>query len=149
MKRGALSRQRKKLKNCYSYSCLSLMMAGILFSSVYAAQDVPPPPSLDSSTEHEQGAETKPEEAVIPPVLPEENAGSDSRVLPQADVTIIHRKDGVIEEYRVNGQLRYARIKPHKGPAYYMVDTDGDGRLDKRQNDLSLPPVQQWKLHEW
>ena len=79
-----------------------------------------------------------------PPPLPEDNTG-----LPEPEVTIVHKKDSVIEEYRINGQLRYAKIKPSKGPAYYMIDTDGDGILDKRDNNLDNPPINQWILLRW
>lgn len=95
---------------------------------LYAAdktEDVPPPP---------------------PDVMQEE--GKDKH-LPEPQVTIIKRKGATIEEFRVNGQLRYAKITPSKGPAYYMVDTDGDGLLDSRHDDLSDPPVQQWILMRW
>ena len=79
-----------------------------------------------------------------PPPLPEDNTG-----LPEPEVTIVHKKDSVIEEYRINGQLRYAKIKPSKGPAYYMIDTDGDGILDKRDNNLDNPPINQWIPLRW
>lgn len=83
----------------------------------------------------------------IPPPPPELLEGD--KHLPEPQVTIIKRKDTTIEEYRINGQLRYAKITPSKGPAYYMVDTDGDGQLDSRHNDLRNPPVQQWILYKW
>ncbi len=83
----------------------------------------------------------------IPPPPPELLEGG--KHLPEPKVTIIQRKDATVEEYRVNGQLRYAKITPSKGPAYYMVDTDGDGLLDTRNNNLLNPPVQQWILYEW
>jgi len=85
------------------------------------------------------------EDLAPPPPLPEDNRDQ----LPEPEVTIVHRKDAVIEEYRVNGQLRYAKITPSKGPAYYMVDTDGDGLLDKRDDNLDNPPINVWILHRW
>jgi len=78
-----------------------------------------------------------------PPELLEE------KHLPPPEVKIIRRKDATIEEYRVNGQLRYAKITPVKGPPYYLIDTDGDGDLDTRRGDLSNPEVQQWILMRW
>ena len=80
-----------------------------------------------------------------PPPLPEEL----NNQLPEPEVTIVHSKESTIEEYRVNGQLRYAKITPSKGPAYYMVDTDGDGLLDKRDDNLDNPPINQWILMSW
>ena len=84
------------------------------------------------------------EDPAPPPPLPEDNTG-----LPEPEVTIVRKKDAVIEEYRINGQLRYAKIKPTKGPAYYMIDTDGDGLLDKRDDNLDNPPINQWILLRW
>jgi len=89
---------------------------------VSAAEDVPPPPEMPAGSEQP---------------LTEEN------------ITIIQKKNMRIEEHRVNGQLRYAKITPSKGPAYYMFDSDGDGLLDSRHNDLDNPPIQQWILFRW
>lgn len=99
----------------------SLMLAISL--PLYAEDPVTPPPELtdDEATQH----------------------------LPKPEVTIIKREGMVVEEYRVNGRLRYAKIIPTTGPAYYMVDTDGDGELDRRHGDLKNPPVQQWLLYQW
>ena len=85
------------------------------------------------------------EELPPPPPLPEDTTNK----LPEPEVSIIHREGAVIEEYRVNGQLRYAKITPSKGPAYYMIDTDGDGVLDQRHNNLDNPPINQWILLRW
>lgn len=52
----------------------------------------------------------------------------------------------VITEYRVAGQLRMVRIEPARGPVYYLIDRNGDGRLDGSQGDVS--PVY-YKLFEW
>lgn len=79
-----------------------------------------------------------------PPPLPENYTG-----LPEPDVKIVRKKDSIVEEYHINGQLRYAKIKPHKGPHYYMIDTDGDGLLDKRHDNLDNPPINQWILLRW
>jgi len=88
------------------------------------------------------------EQLEVPPPPPELLEEKDKH-LPEPEVTIIKRKDATIEEFRVNGQLRYAKITPSVGPAYYMVDSDGDGLLDTRHDNLSNPPVQQWILYKW
>ena len=85
------------------------------------------------------------EDLAPPPPLPEENG----ELIPEPEVTIEHRKDEVVEEYRVNGQLRYVKITPSRGPAYYMVDTDGDGLLEKWDDNLDNPPINQWILLRW
>ena len=50
-----------------------------------------------------------------------------------------------ITEYRVAGQLRVVKVQPKRGPAFYLYDRNGDGRLDKDQN---ISPVY-FKLFEW
>jgi len=83
-----------------------------------------------------------------PPPLPQD-VGDDSNSLPDPEITIIEREDRTVEEYRVNGQLRYVKIIPIKGPPYYFVDTNGDGVLDKQFSNLDNPPINQWILLQW
>ena len=54
----------------------------------------------------------------------------------------------VIEEYRVGGQLRMVKVTPSRGPAYYLMDENGDGRLDKSKGEGPVSPVY-WKLYGW
>lgn len=54
----------------------------------------------------------------------------------------------VITEYRVAGQLAVVRVQPVRGPAYYLVDTNGDGRLDSSEGEGPVSPVY-FKLYEW
>ena len=51
----------------------------------------------------------------------------------------------VVTEYRVAGQLRVVKVQPRRGPAYYLQDRDGDGRID---DDSNVSPVY-FKLFEW
>lgn len=52
----------------------------------------------------------------------------------------------VIEEYRVAGQLRIVKVTPPRGPAYYLIDDNGDGRMDRGTGDVQ--PVY-YKLYGW
>ena len=56
----------------------------------------------------------------------------------------------VIEEFRVAGQLRMVKVTPSRGPAYYLMDENGDGRLDKSKgaSEKDISPVY-WKLYGW
>lgn len=54
----------------------------------------------------------------------------------------------VIEEYRVAGQLRAVKVSPSRGPVYYLVDNDGDGRLDSSKGEGTVSPVY-YKLFSW
>ena len=69
--------------------------------------------------------------------------------LQDADITARTASGGdVIEEYRVAGQLRVVKITPRRGPTYYLVDSDGDGKLDSSKGEGPISPVQ-YKLFEW
>ncbi len=165
MNTEVLSLRLKKLKNCCIYSAL-LCFFGIPVAT--AAGDLPPPPQQGEKT-RESAAET-----TAPPALPEETTSSgekpksimevqpqtkpkedgpesdDSRNIPEPEVNIIHRKDTTIEEYRINGRIRYVKIIPKIGKPYYLVDRDGDGELETRHSDLDgIPPIQEWILLTW
>ena len=68
----------------------------------------------------------------------------------EPEVTIIQKGENVIEEFRLNGNLYMVKITPNKGRAYYLVDSDGDGSLDTRRNniedDVAIP---RWTIFEW
>jgi len=69
--------------------------------------------------------------------------------LANAQVAVRTEKNGdVIEEYRVAGNLRMVKVTPARGPAYYLYDSDGDGRLDKSKDNADVSPVY-WKLYGW
>ena len=66
------------------------------------------------------------------------------------EVKIKEEKDETISEFRINGQLYMIRITPKKGTPYYLVDSDGDGNLETRWNELApelLIPA--WVLLRW
>lgn len=111
---------------------LSLLIAS--FAAPLLAQvpdDVPPPPPM-------------PEERSDAPTPP-----AEVEDLLEPQVTIIRREREVIEEYRVSGQLYMVRITPRSGPPYFLIDSDGDGSLETRRNELSNPEIPQWVLFRW
>lgn len=68
----------------------------------------------------------------------------------EPEVTIIRREKEVVEEYRINGILYKVKITPAVGKPYYLIDLDGDGRLESRRTgiyDDGLVP--QWVLFSW
>ena len=73
---------------------------------------------------------------------------ADAPPIPANAVEATHTESNgdVISEYRVQGQLRMVRVKPARGPAYYMIDSNGDGRMDRSKGDVS--PVY-YKLYSW
>ncbi|MDR5868305.1 DUF2782 domain-containing protein [Halomonas koreensis] len=62
----------------------------------------------------------------------------------EPDITIRQEEDRTIREYRVNGALYAIEIQPAAGPAYYLVDRDGDGDFE-RQNGQRIA-VPEWVL---
>ena len=82
-----------------------------------------------------------------PPELPGQIVSGEAMEL---DITIIRKGEQTVEEYRINGALYMVKITPDAGPAYYIVDTDGDGSLETRRSDLEQGSnVPQWILHSW
>ena len=82
-----------------------------------------------------------------PPPPPQVQSGE---VL-EPDVTIIHGERQTVAEYRLNGRLFMVKITPHRGfPPYYLMDADGDGRLETRREELDPGfLVPQWVLFRW
>jgi hypothetical protein len=105
------------------------------------------------------------EEELLPPVTIDVDAGGEissddlkRRVVPgsgtdeelEPQVVIRKRGDNVVEEYRLNGRLYKVKVTPAVGPAYYMVDTDGDGIMDQRFDKLGAAmSTPQWVLFSW
>ena len=92
------------------------------------------------------------------PLMPSTDANGDVPIPPKIQqeqieptVRIIEEEDRRIEEYSRNGQVYMVKVTPAKGPAYYYIDTDGDGRLELDPDQQALNPVQPvyWKVKEW
>jgi hypothetical protein len=68
---------------------------------------------------------------------------------PETKVTTTKRGDDRVEEFRFRGKLYKTKVTPVKGPAYYLVDTKGDGsfvRMDGPDLKMTVP---MWILLEW
>jgi len=90
------------------------------------------------------------EPAALPPP-PDEPAIMALPAEPGAAPTVTIRKidnGDVVEEYRQDGRLTSIRVKPARGPAYTVQDTNGDGRLDRKDMEGPVAPVY-WTLYEW
>jgi len=87
--------------------------------------------------------------AVIPepPELPSQIVSGENM---SPDITITRKKKKTITEYSVNGSVYMVKISPENAPAYYMVDTDGDGNLETRRSELEKGmDIPQWLLFSW
>lgn len=68
----------------------------------------------------------------------------------EPEVTIIHRKDATVEEYRLNGRLYMMKVSPVVGPSYYLLDSDGDGVMETDMSEIySDFTIPQWVLFSW
>lgn len=86
-----------------------------------------------------------PEPLVPPKMISEEEARSIS-----PDVTIKRKKEKLIEEYSINGRVYMIKVTPSKGYPYYLIDTDGDGELDSRSNELDPGlMIPSWIIFRW
>ena len=80
--------------------------------------------------------------------LPVMSASDQEEVL-EPEVTIRQQGSRTIHEYRMNGRLYMVKIVPRNGPAYYLVDQDGDGEMDVAEDDPARIVLPQWVLFRW
>lgn len=69
----------------------------------------------------------------------------------EPDVRISRRDQATVTEYFMNGRLRAIKVQPDgDAPPYYLYDTNGDGRMDRRDSrfdpDLLIP---RWVIFSW
>ena len=115
----------------FYYSAL-LSLSLVITAPAFSADATAPPPTNNQIADEAQ----QKRDSSVP-------SGNDT------DITIIQKKDAVVEEVRVNGKLRYAKITPKKGKPYYMYDSNGDGILDATEVDVKKANINQWILLEW
>jgi len=121
------------------FAIAPLVRAADSSDSSGALPDAPPPPPPPPASAPGTKA----------PNLPAPSVGNGDQRSLQPQVTIIQRKHTKIEEYRIHGRLKYVKITPDKGAPYYLIDTNGDGMLDTRSDNLKNPPINQWILFQW
>lgn len=109
---------------------ISVLLLACLATAVYAAdpapkdlQPLPAPPAFDPNA-------------------------PDNELEPE--VTIVKKKDMVVEEYRINGKLYKIKVTPKVGKPYFMIDTRGDGEFSRQDgpDGANLRPPQ-WVIFEF
>lgn len=99
--------------------------------------------ALISVASAQEEAATPVEEVPVPPPI---RSGETL----EPDVTIVRTEEQVIYEYRVAGQLRAVKVVPSVGPAYYLTDADGDGRLESQRHEYAPRFwINSWRLFSW
>ncbi|MBI1731339.1 MAG: DUF2782 domain-containing protein [Gammaproteobacteria bacterium] len=68
----------------------------------------------------------------------------------EPEITIVRQRDAVVHEYRANGRLFMVRVTPKVGKPYYLMDRDGDGRMESRMSEIyDEIAVPQWVIFSW
>ena len=62
------------------------------------------------------------------------------------EVTIHRHGTDTLEEYSIQGRVYKIQVRPQVGPAYYIVDNDGDGSFEPAATTSRTRPVPQWVL---
>ncbi|HIL92135.1 MAG TPA: DUF2782 domain-containing protein [Cycloclasticus sp.] len=92
-------------------------------------------------------ADIQPAVVPEPPELPSQIVSGENMA---PDITITRKKKETITEYSVKGSVYMVKISPENAPAYYLVDTDGDGNLETRRSALEEGMnIPQWLLISW
>ncbi|MCU7958696.1 MAG: DUF2782 domain-containing protein [gamma proteobacterium symbiont of Bathyaustriella thionipta] len=113
---------------------LSVVIFVLFFSTFSFAEEIP----QDPLPELEPGPAAPPP----PPVI-------ESGQPLEPEVTIITTEHETIEQYSVDGKIRMVKITPKNGPAYYLVDSDGDGQLDVSKDSIYNASTNMWEILTW
>ena len=123
----------------------TLLLALLLPCVALAQTDTPPSPERSPEPNTTLVDDRENRDAPIPEKIQEPPS-------PDAAPTVSIRTDSgsgdVVEEYRQNGRIYMVKVKPLKGPAYTLLDTNGDGRLDESDGEGPVRPVY-WTIYEW
>jgi hypothetical protein len=127
---------------------LATALACLAAGAAAAQTDAPPPPDPVDAPDMPTLVDDR--EVPRPPddALPEKVLEPPST---EAAPAVSIRTDGsgdVVEEYRQNGQIYMVKVRPKIGPAYSLIDSNGDGKLDAQDGDGPVRPVY-WTLYEW
>ncbi len=119
-----------------------------LFPQGAIAQE--PAPAPEPAVTAEPTPEAAAEELVPDPAPPDLPDRLEDGQPIEPDVTIVRKGDAVVEEYRANGRMFMVKITPKVGKPYYLLDKDGDGRMESRMSDLYEDfAVPQWVIFSW
>lgn len=82
-----------------------------------------------------------------PPLPPKVQAPPSEEAAPTVNIRRDAESGDVVEEYRQDGRLYMVKVTPRSGPSYELLDTDGDGKLNRGDFE-GVRPVY-WTLYEW
>jgi len=102
--------------------------------------------TAQAATASENTPEPVAKEAPVPEKIPAKTGDDDS-----PSVRIRTRDNGdVVEEYRQGGIVTMVKVTPTRGKPYYIMDNNGDGRLDRADAEAAggVVPVS-WIIATW
>ena len=83
----------------------------------------------------------------VPPPPPGMEAFDAAMDEPQ--VNIVRSDTETREEFRQNGRLYMVKVTPAVGPAYYLVDQQGDGNFVQMDAFGPAPRAPMWRIKSW
>ena len=84
-----------------------------------------------------------PADAPLPPKVQD----PDEQIQPT--VNIRQEDDRMVHEYSAGGQIYMIKVIPNAGPAYFLIDTTGDGELNERHDHMAPVKPAYWRLFDW
>ena len=67
------------------------------------------------------------------------------------EINIITEGEKTIEEYSINGRVYMVKIQKKGFAPYYLIDRDGDGRMDEQVSELMAHTISppNWVIFRW
>ena len=81
------------------------------------------------------------------PPPPPPGVQDDASLQPQ--ITITHRGEDKVDEYRMNGKLYMLKVTPPHGVPYYLIDEKGDGKWSRQDSLDTGLRVPMWVIHKF
>ena len=142
-------------KHLFDLSVVSITNAVIISAAMIVSPSyaqTAPPPALGDET---KGTPAIEEPATEPAATDEKSAAStgatsDENLDGEAQTTRVFGSSTVVESRRENGQLYSIELKHSNAPTQYIEETDSDGNIEYKSNDLEVTPnLPKWKIGSW
>ena len=117
----------------------------IIFNVLFALAALTVVPAQDAAAA-EKASEPAANEAPLPEKIPAKGNEEDA---PSVRIRTNDNGD-VVEEYRQGGNVTMVKVTPTRGKPYYIMDNNGDGRLDRADAEVAggVVPVS-WIIATW
>lgn len=134
----------------------AVLLALLLPCAALAQNDDLPPPGAPTTSRATAAETTLIDDRDLAPSAPGEDVPIPEKILepppPEAAPTVSIRTDSssgdVVEEYRTGGRISMVKVHPRGGAPYTLIDSNGDGLLDRKDGEGPVRPVY-WTIYEW